>query len=61
MDERTKSVTAIILNDIQDKYTADEVRRLTANFPQAVAEEEDGYDDYMDLTQAHSDNQEDDW
>eukprot|EP00971_Amphidinium_carterae_P351038 6491873-Amphidinium_carterae.1 len=50
MDECTKSVTAIVLNDIQDKYTEDEVRRLTTNYPQAVAEGEDGYDDYMDLT-----------
>eukprot|EP00971_Amphidinium_carterae_P316206 6285214-Amphidinium_carterae.2 len=50
MDECTKSVTAIVLNDIQDKCTAEEVRRLTTTYPQAAAEGEDGYDDYMELT-----------
>eukprot|EP00971_Amphidinium_carterae_P082723 1636219-Amphidinium_carterae.1 len=49
MNECTKSVTVIVLNDIQDKYTAAEVDRLKANYPVAIAEGEDGYDDYMDL------------
>eukprot|EP00971_Amphidinium_carterae_P089736 1776761-Amphidinium_carterae.2 len=49
MDDCTKSVTAIVLSDIQDKYTATEVNRLNTTYLQAIAEGEDGYDDYMDL------------
>eukprot|EP00971_Amphidinium_carterae_P143625 2845718-Amphidinium_carterae.1 len=51
MDKCTKSVTVIVLNDIQHEYTKDdhEVRRLNTTYPQAFAEGEDGYDDYMDL------------
>eukprot|EP00971_Amphidinium_carterae_P207479 4116720-Amphidinium_carterae.2 len=48
MDECTKSVTVIILNDIQDKYTANEVRRMTSTYPQQITKGEDRYDDYMD-------------
>eukprot|EP00971_Amphidinium_carterae_P198158 3932714-Amphidinium_carterae.3 len=43
MDECTKSVT-------QAKYTVDEVRRLNTTYPQPVAEGENGYEDYMDIT-----------
>eukprot|EP00971_Amphidinium_carterae_P273413 5426226-Amphidinium_carterae.2 len=50
MDECTKSMTAILLNDIRDTYTADEVRRLTTTYPNPAAEGEDGYEDYMDMT-----------
>eukprot|EP00971_Amphidinium_carterae_P169129 3350520-Amphidinium_carterae.1 len=50
MDECTKSVTVIQLNDIQDKYTADEVRKLNNTYPNPVTEGEDGYDDFMDIT-----------
>eukprot|EP00971_Amphidinium_carterae_P062518 1237589-Amphidinium_carterae.1 len=50
MDECTKSVTVILLNDIQDKYTADEVKRLTTTYPNPVAEGEDGHEDYIDMT-----------
>eukprot|EP00971_Amphidinium_carterae_P097727 1933998-Amphidinium_carterae.1 len=45
----TKAVTAIVLGDRQDKYTATEVNRVITTYPPAVAEGEDGYDDYMDL------------
>eukprot|EP00971_Amphidinium_carterae_P174675 3462341-Amphidinium_carterae.6 len=52
MDECTKSVTAIVLNDIQDKYieTKSDDSIVNTTYPQTVAEGEDGYDDYMDLT-----------
>eukprot|EP00971_Amphidinium_carterae_P287626 5709728-Amphidinium_carterae.1 len=50
MGECTKSVSVIVLTDIQDKYTEDEVRKLNTTYPQPVADGEDGYNDYMDLT-----------
>eukprot|EP00971_Amphidinium_carterae_P233139 4627486-Amphidinium_carterae.1 len=49
MDDCTKSVTVIVLNDIQDKYVAAEVTRLNTTYPAPVAEGEDGYDNYVDL------------
>eukprot|EP00971_Amphidinium_carterae_P214099 4248914-Amphidinium_carterae.1 len=45
-----KSVTVIIINDIQDKYTAREVRKLSTKFPIAVQEGEGDYDEHMDMT-----------
>eukprot|EP00971_Amphidinium_carterae_P103002 2038717-Amphidinium_carterae.1 len=50
MDDCTKSVTVIILGDIQDKYTVDEVRNLNAKFPIALQEGDDNYDEHLDLT-----------
>eukprot|EP00971_Amphidinium_carterae_P127083 2517709-Amphidinium_carterae.1 len=49
MDDCTKSVTIIVLSDIQDKYTLAEVTRMNNNYPTAPADGEDGYDDYIDL------------
>eukprot|EP00971_Amphidinium_carterae_P351148 6491937-Amphidinium_carterae.1 len=49
MDDCTKLVTVILLGDIQDKYTADEVREYNTKFPVAL-QGEDEYDEYMDMT-----------
>eukprot|EP00971_Amphidinium_carterae_P234128 4645731-Amphidinium_carterae.1 len=49
MDDYTMSVTDILLNDIQDKYTADEVRKYNTRFPTAVQAGEEDYDEYMDM------------
>eukprot|EP00971_Amphidinium_carterae_P330478 6463531-Amphidinium_carterae.1 len=40
----------ILINDIQDKYTASEVKKLNTKFPIAAQEGEDDYDEYMDMT-----------
>eukprot|EP00971_Amphidinium_carterae_P124238 2461428-Amphidinium_carterae.2 len=37
------------MNPNTDKYIVVEVNRLNTTYPQAVGEEEDGYDDYMDM------------
>eukprot|EP00971_Amphidinium_carterae_P288853 5735462-Amphidinium_carterae.2 len=50
MDDCTKFVTVIQLGDVQDKYTADEVRKHNTTHPVALQDGEDGYDDYMDMT-----------
>eukprot|EP00971_Amphidinium_carterae_P348261 6490407-Amphidinium_carterae.2 len=50
MDDCTKSGTVILLGDIQDKYTADGVRECNTKFPTAPQEDEDDYDEYMDMT-----------
>eukprot|EP00971_Amphidinium_carterae_P238458 4733863-Amphidinium_carterae.1 len=50
MDDCTKSATVIQLGDVQDKYTADEVRKFNTTYPVALQDGEDGYDDYMDMT-----------
>eukprot|EP00971_Amphidinium_carterae_P263207 5221993-Amphidinium_carterae.2 len=49
MDDCTKSVTAIVLSDIQDKYTLAEVTRMNTTYQVVPAEGDDGYDDYSDL------------
>eukprot|EP00971_Amphidinium_carterae_P203835 4045359-Amphidinium_carterae.3 len=38
MDDCTKSVTVILLGDIQDKYTVEEVRKYNTKFPTALQE-----------------------
>eukprot|EP00971_Amphidinium_carterae_P337622 6474525-Amphidinium_carterae.1 len=43
MDDCTKSVTIIVLGDIQDKYTANRVRNLNTKFPAALQEADDNY------------------
>eukprot|EP00971_Amphidinium_carterae_P146148 2896659-Amphidinium_carterae.1 len=50
MDDCTKSVTVIILKDIQAKYVSDEETRRTTTYHNPVVEGENGYDDYMDMT-----------
>eukprot|EP00971_Amphidinium_carterae_P313164 6223849-Amphidinium_carterae.2 len=45
MDDGTKSVTVILLGDIQDEYTANE-----GKFSVALQEGENDYDEYMDMT-----------
>eukprot|EP00971_Amphidinium_carterae_P233371 4631927-Amphidinium_carterae.1 len=50
MDECTKSVTVIQLNDIQGKYTADEVKRLHITYSNALTDGQDGYEEFMDMT-----------
>eukprot|EP00971_Amphidinium_carterae_P343504 6483275-Amphidinium_carterae.2 len=50
MDDCTKSVTVLPLNDIQDKYTQDEVRKYNTRYPIAVQEGEEDYDEYMNMT-----------
>eukprot|EP00971_Amphidinium_carterae_P023830 469794-Amphidinium_carterae.1 len=50
MDDCTKFVTVIQLGDIQDKYTADEVRMFNTTYPVALQDSEDGYDVFMDMT-----------
>eukprot|EP00971_Amphidinium_carterae_P085546 1692619-Amphidinium_carterae.2 len=49
MDDCMKSVTVIVLGDIQDKYTSAEVNRLNTTYPAAPEEGEDNYDDYLDM------------
>eukprot|EP00971_Amphidinium_carterae_P078426 1551436-Amphidinium_carterae.3 len=50
MDDCAKSVTIIVLGDVQDKCTASEANQLNTTYPTpADTEGEDGYDDYMDM------------
>eukprot|EP00971_Amphidinium_carterae_P269443 5345197-Amphidinium_carterae.1 len=50
IDNCTKSKTVILLGDIQGKYTANEVKKYNTQFPNALQEGGDDYDEYMDMT-----------
>eukprot|EP00971_Amphidinium_carterae_P207736 4121892-Amphidinium_carterae.1 len=50
MDDSTKSVTAIVLGNIHAVCTSEDTRRFNGKFQVAPQEDEDNYEEYMELT-----------